>query len=153
LPQRTAYKGLTCHRVNHHDPPTLRGVLMLRRCFVALLVTAALAVSARAQATLKWELKKGDQFYIKTVSNTKQSLKIQGQKEIKQPDTEQTVVLGFKVEDKSADGIVFKETVEELTFKAAGGEPQSFTAIEGATFTVTLSPKGEITKFEGHDDL
>lgn len=132
--------------------PLLGGVSMSRRCFVAVfLVLAGLAGTARAQAPFEWKLKKGDRFYLRTVTSYKQTLKVG--KEVPPQSAEQTVVLGFSVEDQTPEGLVLKETVEEVTVKPDKGEPVSDDKIVGAAFTITLSPKGEVLKFEGYDKL
>jgi hypothetical protein len=123
-----------------------------RRLVVAvLLLGAALAGSARAQAPLEWKLKKGDQFYLRNVTTTKQTLKAVG-KEVPQ-NGEQTVVLGFSVEDQVPEGWVLKQTIEDAAVKAEKGEPVRDEKLIGATFRLTVSPKWEILKFEGYDKL
>jgi len=126
---------------------------MFRRCCpVVLLIVVALALPARAQVTLEWKLKKGDQFFVRSVSTFKQSLKTQN-REMKQ-DVEITAILGFNVEDRAGENLVLKETVLGLTTKSAG-EAALLTdeKIKGAVFTLTLSPKMEVLKLEGHDKL
>jgi hypothetical protein len=128
----------------------LGGVSMARRCFSAVvLVLVGLALPARAQAPFDWKLKKGDRFYLRNVTSTKQTLKALG-KEVAQ-NSEQTIVLGFTVEDQTPEGLVLKETVEEVTVKPEKGEAVSDDKITGATFLITLSPKGEILKFDGYE--
>jgi len=107
--------------------------------------------TARAQATLEWKLKKGDQFYLRNVTSTKQTLKALN-KEFPQ-NAEQTIVLGFKVEDQMGDSFLVKETIEELTTKPEKGEPISDEKLVGASFNVTLSKNWEVLKFEGYDKL
>jgi hypothetical protein len=125
---------------------------MVCRCIVAgLLLVAGLALPARAQAPLEWKLKKGDHFYLRNVTTTKQTLKALG-KEIPQ-NSELTVVLGFTVEDQTPEGLVLKETVEDVTVKPDKGEPVSDDKIVGAVFGITLSPRGEVLKFDGYDKL
>ncbi len=116
-----------------------------------LLLGAGLVGPAHAQATREWKLKKGDHFYLRNVTTTKQTLKALN-KEVPQ-NTEQTIVLGFTVEDQVPEGFLLKETVEELTIKPDKGEAVSDDKVTGATFHLTLSPKGEILKFEGYDKL
>jgi len=120
---------------------------------VAGLATPApgLAAPAPAQAPFEWKLKRGDVFYVRNVTATKQTLKALG-KEVPQ-NFELKVVLGFAVEDETSDGFLLKETVEEVTFTPEKGEPISDEKIKGSTFAVTLSKKWEILKFEGHDKL
>jgi hypothetical protein len=132
--------------------PTLGDIWMSRR-FVgaALLLVAGLASPAAAQAPIEWKLKVGDQFYLRNVTITKQTLKAL-KKDVPQ-NSEQTVVLGFKVEEKSGENLVLKETVEEVTIKPEKGDPVSDSKLVGASFLLTVSPKWEILKFDGYDKL
>jgi uncharacterized surface protein with fasciclin (FAS1) repeats len=116
-----------------------------------LLLAAGLALPARAQAPLEWKLKKGDVFYLRNVTSTKQVLKAVG-KDVPQ-NSEQTVVLGFTVADQTPEGLLLKETIDEVTVKPEKGEPVSDDKIAGATFMILLSPKWEVLKFEGYDKL
>lgn len=123
---------------------------MPRRALALILTLAGLAPAARAQVALEWKLAKGDEFYLRTVCATKQTLKTAG-REVKQ-DVEQTTVLGFKVEDKTADSLVVRQTVEGVRLKTGSAEPVADERVVGASFLVTLSlPKMEILKFEGYD--
>jgi hypothetical protein len=114
-----------------------------------LLLAAGLAPPARAQTPLEWKLKKGDVFYVRNVTTTKQVLKAVG-KDVPQ-NSELTVVLGFTVADQTPEGFLLKETVEEVTVKPEKGEPVSDDKMAGATFVILLSPKWEVLKFEGYD--
>jgi hypothetical protein len=132
--------------------PLLGDVSMARRGVVAVVIlVAGLATAARAQAPLEWKLKKGDVFYLRNVTTTKQTLKALD-KEVPQ-NSELTVVLGFAVADQTPEGFLLKETVEEVTIKPEKGEPVSDDKIAGATFAILLSPKWEVLKFEGYDKL
>ena len=135
---------------------------MSRRFIGAVLVIAGFALSAHAQAPLEWKYKKGDQFYLRNVSSTKQTVRMQkpdGKKvENTRNSSEQTVVLGFTVVDVTAEkNIILKETIEEVHIKPTGGkDPRpaySDSTIVGASFTIEISPKGEIRKFDGYDKL
>ena len=132
----------------------LLGAMSMWRRGVAtvVLLAAGLAAPARAQAPLEWKLKKGDQFYLRNVTSTKQTLKAE-KKEAPPQSFELTIVLGFKVEDQTAEGLLLKETIEELTVKPEKGEPVSEDKVVGSSFIVLLSPKWEVLKFEGHAQL
>jgi hypothetical protein len=116
-----------------------------------LLFLIGLAGTAHAQTTLEWKLKKGDRFYLRNVTTTKQTLEALGKK-IPQ-NAEVTIVLAFTVEDQIPDGFLLKETLEELTLKPEKGEPIHDEKLAGTTFTLTLSKNWEILKFEGYDKL
>jgi hypothetical protein len=132
--------------------PTLGDVWMSRRFVGAvLLLVAGLASPAVAQAPVEWKLKVGDKFYLRNVTVTKQTLKALN-KDVPQ-NSEQTVVLGFSVEEKVGENFVLKETVEEVTFKPDKGDPVSDPRLPGVTFLLTVSPKWEILKFDGYDKM
>jgi hypothetical protein len=125
---------------------------MARRGVQAVLFLAfGLTAGARAQAPLEWKLKKGDVFYLRNVTTTKQTLKALG-KEVPH-NSELTVVLGFAVTDQTPEGFLLRETVEGVTIKPEKGEAVSDDKIAGATFGILLSPKWEVLKFEGYDKL
>jgi hypothetical protein len=132
--------------------PTLGGVRMSCRSVGAVvLLVAGLAAPAAAQAPIEWKLKVGDQFYLLNKTKTTQTLKALN-KDVPQNSNE-TIVLGFKVEEKVGDNFLLKETVEEVTYKPDKGDAVTDTKLAGATFLLTVSPKWEILKFEGYDKL
>lgn len=133
---------------------------MLSRCGIgAALVLAALAGPAPAQVTLQWKFKEGDKFYLESVSILKQSMKTLN-KELKQ-DIEQTTLFSFTVQKKDSDNnAVLQATIESVAVKNIGGPTGAVPAedkfnqvLKGCTFRVTVNPRGEVTKFEGYDDL
>ena len=133
----------------------------MSRCFLGavVLLVVGFALPARAQTPLEWKFKKGDQFYLRNVTTAKQTLRMQkptgGKAETNRNSSEQTVVLGFTVVDVAADKtLLLKETIEEVTIKGPEkNQVHSDSAIVGAAFTIEISPKGEIRKFEGYDKL
>jgi hypothetical protein len=124
---------------------------MSRRFAAAVLILlAGLALPAHAQTALKWNLKKGDRFYVRNVTTATQKLAAANTKPVSQK-SEQTVVLGFSVEDQTDQGLVLKETIEQVTIKPEKGDPVSDDKVVGAFFLMTISPKWEILKFDGYD--
>lgn len=133
---------------------------MLQRCSIgAVLALALVAVPARAQVQLEWKFKEGDKFYLETVNSFKQSMKTLG-KELRQ-DLDLTFVFSVAVDKVNADkSAVLVEKVESVEVKNTGGPTGGIAAedkfnqqVKGATFRVTVTPRGEVTKFEGYDDL
>jgi hypothetical protein len=124
---------------------------MLKRFAPSLVVLLTIAVlPSWAQVAIDWKLKEGDTFYLQTVTKSAQKMKALGKD--MNLDMEQTLILGFKVEKKEADGtLVLKQTVEEMLIKNASGTGQADDKLKGATFMITLNPKWEVTKFEGYD--
>jgi hypothetical protein len=127
---------------------------MSRRFVAAVIVlVAGLALPAAAQSPLKWKFKKGDQLYLRNTTTTKQTLKAL-KVETTRNSSVQTVVLGFTVVDVAADeSVLLKETIEEVTIKPEKGQQSTESAIAGASFTIDISPKGEIRKFDGYKEL
>lgn len=115
-----------------------------------ILLLCGLCSPAAAQMPLEWKLAKGDEFYLRIHSTVKQTLKTAG-REVKN-EAEQTIVLGFKIKEKSADQVVLEQSLEGVSVKVGTAAPVQDSRIAGTVFTVTLSvPKLEILKFEGHD--
>jgi hypothetical protein len=125
--------------------------MSFRRVVAVVLLAAGLASPAAAQAPIEWKLKVGDKFFLRNVTTTRQTIKALN-KDVPQ-NSEQTVVLGFSVEEKVGDNFLLKETVEEVTVKPDKGDPVSDTKLTGAVFLLTVSPKWEILKFDGYDKL
>jgi hypothetical protein len=129
---------------------------MLRRAAGAVLLAAAmLAVPAYGQdVKLEWKLKEGDKFFLENTSVLNQTLKTGGM-DVKQ-DLDQTMVSSFTVKKKNADGsLVLEQKIETVRLKGAGAgvDPKSAQTLEGAVFTFTVTPRWEITRFDGYDNL
>jgi hypothetical protein len=133
---------------------------MLQRSVIgAVLALALMAVPARAQVQLEWKFKEGDTFYLETVNSLKQSMKTLG-KELRQ-DLDLTFVFSVTVDKVNADkSATLVEKVESIEVKNTGGATGAIPAedrfnqqVKGVTFRLTVTPRGEVTKFEGYDDL
>jgi hypothetical protein len=126
---------------------------------LALGVLALPTFSQAQQVQLEWKVKEGDKFFLETVSSFKQSMKTLG-KELKQ-DREDTVVYSVTVAKKNADNsVVLDEKIESVSVKNTGGpagvpaaEDKFNQQLKDAVFHVTLTPRGEVTKFDGYDEL
>ncbi len=134
------------------------------RCWVSLVLLGTASLPAYGQE-LKWKFNKGDTFYLETVSSFKQTMNIgkpttkegksafEKELEVKQ-DVEHTAVLSFTVKEKNADNsVVIEEKVLGMRVKKEGGTSVPDDKIQGAVFRITLNPKGEVTNFEGYDEL
>jgi hypothetical protein len=138
-------------------------VLMLRRSWpgaLLLLVAAFPAPADEAAVKLEWKLKKGDTFFLKTDSIVKQTMRTPSLNKELKLETEQTTVFSVTVRDVASDkSVVLEYKIEGATAKsstagsAAAADEKLNQQLVGATFTVTLGPKGEVTKFEGYDGL
>ncbi len=123
---------------------------MLRRSFVAFaLLVIGFTVPAQAQVALEWKLKKGDLFYVRSVTTYKQKMKAINREFPQEGET--TVVFSFFVENKTDEGYLLKQTIEGVLEKAAGKDPVSDEKSAGAMFTLLIAPDGEIRKFDGYD--
>jgi hypothetical protein len=135
---------------------------MLRRSWPgALLTLVSLAFPAPAQEVkLEWKFKPGDKFYLQTDSSVKQTMRTPSLgKELKQ-ETEQSTLFSVSVEAVNADkSVVLEYKIEGVIARSATGggaaalEEKLQQQLTGATFKVTLGAKGEVTKFEGYEDL
>jgi hypothetical protein len=128
---------------------------MLRQVYCGILLLLAAAAPAAAQTKLEWKFNEGDKFYQETTTVLNQTLKVMDQ-QIKQ-DMENTTVASFSVLKKNADGsLVVEQKIESIKSKNTGGVApvgNIFRQMEGTTFRITFSPKMEITKFEGYNEL
>jgi hypothetical protein len=138
---------------------------MVQRYWIgAALVLAALGAPAHAQVTLEWKFKAGDRFYLEAVSTSKQSMKVTALgKELRQ-DFKVTTVFEVTVQkvndDKSA---VLEQKVKSFKVENIGNTTGALAAedatkfgqlhLTGATFLLTVTPHGEVTRFEGYDEL
>jgi hypothetical protein len=126
---------------------------------LALGVLAFPAPGRAQQVQLEWKLKEGDKFFLETVTSFKQTLKTLG-KELKQ-DRQDNVVYGVSVLKKNDDKTAqLEEKIESVAVRNTGGpagtpaaEDKFNQQLKDATFRVTLTPRGEVTKFEGYEDL
>jgi hypothetical protein len=136
---------------------------MLRRCWpgaLLLLVVAFPAAADDAAVKLEWKFKKGDKFFVKNDSTVKQTMRTPALNKELKLETEQTTVFSVTVQDVTSDkSAVLEYKIESSSAKtstaggAAAADERLQQLLAGATFTVTLGPKGEVTKFEGYDGL
>jgi len=133
---------------------------MRRRYWAGVLLLAAGFVAPARGADpvqLEWKFQEKDTFRLESVSTFKQTLKALG-KDIKQ-DLEQTTIMRFTVVEKTKDKVVLEQKLESLAIKnlaAPADKPDAklIQQMQGATFTITLTPKmDKITEFKGYDDL
>jgi hypothetical protein len=133
---------------------------MLQRCWIgAVLAVTVLVAPVHGQVTLEWKFKKGDKFYLESVSTLNQSMKALG-KELRQ-DMEITYLFAVTVQEVDADkSAVLEQTLESVAVKNVGGATGELPAqdkfnqqLKGATFRLTVTPHGEVTKFEGYEAL
>lgn len=129
---------------------------MVRRSWLsAVLVLAGMAVPASAQTKLEWKFKEGEKFFLEQVVNNKMAVKVMGMD--MNMDTVQTQVTSFAVLKKNSDGsVVIEQKIESIKIEAEGPAAafaQAGQQMEGASFKFTLSPKLQVTKFEGYEEF
>ncbi len=123
-----------------------------RLWFGSAVVLALLAGPALADDAVKLEMKfkEGDKFYVETVSSTKTVMDILGKNE---SAIDSTQVTSITVKKSDKDGVVLVERIESLKNKNLPGADKIMDALKGATITLTLNNKGEVTKIEGYDEF
>jgi hypothetical protein len=128
---------------------------MLRSCLPCVVLTVGLAVPAQAQVKLEWNFKEGDTFYVENVNKMKQSLGAGGN--LREQEKTTTAVSRYKVVKKTADGTVLEmQFAGRKTESKDGGAALVDPLIEklkDVTFRITLDPTGQVTKFEGFDEV
>jgi hypothetical protein len=136
---------------------------------VAVLALIALALPVQGQEALVWKFKKGDEFFVKSVTVRKQSVQVD-EKKIAY-ETTATTYSRFVVLSTDAKGTQLEQTFEraELTSKDLNdtkpadpkkpadpttiGAQRYMSLLKGAILTVTLSPSGAVNTLEGYEDL
>jgi hypothetical protein len=120
-----------------------------------LLILAGTSVPAYGQAQMKFKWTKGSTFYLENVTDMKQTIEVMGQK-IEQ-DMKNKSINSYKVLDITDEGVVLEQKIEAVkitaTGPAAGKQEEIAEKMKGATFKMTISPAGKVTKFEGYDEL
>jgi len=133
---------------------------MVRRSWVGVLVllcTAAATAPALGQDKLEWKFKEGDRFFLESVTDMKQAMKVMGQ-EISM-DMKMTAVNSVTVKKKNDDGsVVLEQKIEAMKGDMSGpmGDmslEDQFKGLIGAAYTVTLAPNSDVTKVEGLKEL
>src|SRR5262245_29551486 len=165
---------------------------MYRLSVIAALVV--LTQQAAAQVELRWKWRKGEAFYVQTVTKVKQTLVIEDprgdtikaswshrgatliaalgtgvplsatavlvprqterDREIQQ-EYEHTSWIRYSVEERNDDGsAVLKLSVERDRGVAKGGEADKpDNALDGASLTLHVDARGQVSKVEGTDKL
>jgi hypothetical protein len=132
---------------------------MLQRYGIgAVLALAAVAAPAHGQVQLEWKFKEGSKFYLETVTTARQGMKYQG-KELRQ-DTELTFLFSVTVQRMNDKSAVLVQKLDGLFVKNIGAPAGQINAedkfnqqLVGATFNLTVKPNGEVTDFEGYEQL
>jgi len=129
---------------------------MLRRTWWGVvLVLLGVAAPAQAQVKLEWKFKKGETYYVENKTDLKQTIDVMGMS-VKQ-DMTNTTLASFAVKDVSESNVVLEQKILDVKVKSSGGlgggADKMTEKMKGAVFTITMSPNGKISKFEGYEDL
>jgi hypothetical protein len=130
----------------------IRGAALVAALACVATITAQ-SPSGGTGTTLKWNFAQDAILPYEIATKTKQAIKVLGQ-EIKQ-DLEVVTVTSYKVAQRSMEGVVtLDQKIDSVKVTVAGGVvPGLLQQLQGATFRLTLSPKFEVTKFEGYEEL
>jgi Family of unknown function (DUF6263) len=136
---------------------------------VAVLALIGLALPVQGQEALVWKFKKGDEFFVKSVTVRKQSVQADDKK-IAYENTA-TTYSRFVVLSTDANGTQLEQTFEraELISKDLNdtkpadpkkpadpttlGAQRYMNLLKGAVLTVNISPTGAVKTLEGYEDL
>jgi hypothetical protein len=130
---------------------------MLRQALLSVAVLlAGVAAPVQAQEVkLQWKFKEGEKIYVEDVMNKKTILSVQGQPIKSEQKT--TFIISYTVKKATSASTILVMKFEDVEVRTESGVGGAFDKImekmKGATFTITLTPDGKITKFEGFQDL
>ena len=129
---------------------------MQRSLLVAAFGLVLLASSAQAQVPLKWKFNEGEKFFAEEKSNVKQTTTVQGM--VTDKHEIQTTICSFEIQKVTAEQVVLVQTIEDfkvqlLKGNAPPGDDDVIRKLKGSRFTITLNKAGQITDFQGYDDL
>lgn len=125
------------------------------RLALAVLILAVFAPVLQADE-IRWKFKEGDVFYAQETTEMKMEMSFLGNN---QPMESKTVVISkLTIKKTNPDGsVVLERKIESQKTEASMPAGVDLDALnkkmEGATFTITLSPKFEVAKIEGYDDF
>ncbi len=143
--------------------------MVRRSTSVAVLALIAFALPVQGQDALVWKFKKGDTFFVKSVTVRTQSVQADDKKIAYL--TTATTYTRFEVLSTDANGTQLEQTFEraELTTQKPDdknppdpkkpadpttlGAQRYMNLLKDAVLTVTLSPTGAVKTLEGYEDL
>jgi hypothetical protein len=120
----------------------------------AALLVVFLASPAFGVETLTWKFKEGESLYIETVNSQKQTVTLQGNKQVQELNI--TSVNHFTIKKTDKDGTVLEQKIESIDLKSTPALPTELAklnALKGSTLTLTLDATGKVTKLEGYDEM
>jgi hypothetical protein len=131
------------------------GVIMLRQLLLGVVVLGAAAPAYGQEVKMRWKFKEGEKFYVEDVQTTKTDVSVLGQ-QIKE-EAKSTTVTSYTVKSVKSDSIVLVQKIESVDTKSQGGlggaSEKILEKMKGATFTLTVTPDGKVTKLEGFKEF
>jgi hypothetical protein len=119
-----------------------------------LLLWGGVTPPAFGQIKLEWKFKEGDRFFVESVVAEKQSVETMGQ--TLSGDLSQTKLWSFTVR-QAGETPVLEQRLEKWVLK---GNPQFGRLpprvpekLQGVTFTLALTPAGQVSRFEGYAEV
>lgn len=110
---------------------------------------------AWGQTNLTWKFKTGDVFLYETIAKSDEATVAKGQT-LKQ-EVSSTWVYRFEVKSRTAENAALQIQIEQVTVTNAAGatknENKLLERAKGAILMATVSPRGEITRFEGYGKM
>jgi len=106
------------------------------------------------EVQLKWKFKEGDKFYVEDVTVSKQVVVVIGQTQKVEQKT--TVITSYEIQKVTSENIVVKMKIESADVRSDGGigvYEKIMEKSKGTIFTITMTPKGEVKKFEGFEEF
>jgi len=126
----------------------------MRNVTIAVLIALFPSFSS-AQSTLAWKFKAGDAFIYERVAKDKQATNIKGQT-LKQ-EILSTWVYRFETLKSESESATLQVTLDQVSVQHATGpgnlDNKLLEKMKGAVFSITVSPRGEISALVGYDKV
>src|SRR5262249_38480199 len=131
-------------------------IMFARVAGMALLAVGGLAWPAQGQTVLQWKFKEGETFSYEIQEDLKLTYELLGTKNTSEASAK--VIRRFTILESHSEGTTVIRLREELgKLTASGGLAAGFQdyrkLLDGATYTLTLSPRQGIAKLEGYEAL
>jgi hypothetical protein len=121
---------------------------------IVLLASAGLEAGAQ-EIKLQWKFKEGETIFVEDTMNMTATLSVQGQAVTMEEKT--VMVTSYTIKKVAADSVVMDMKIIDVDKRSKGSSSvQADRLLEnckGAAFTVTMTPDGKVTRFEGFPQL
>ena len=126
---------------------------MLRSLLIVVVLFSSLStgLAQDANQVLAWKFAAGDVFYMQEKMRQQQTVKTGGNTQKK--DSTQTTITSFEVLDANASDVTLRMTMLSVKESGTNGgsNQEILDRMKGSEFEITLTNKGEITKFTGYE--